>query len=80
MPNKPGLNRFVWDLRARDATDFEGLVLWFAMGTEASWLAEHGLARVLRLSAVVAAGIAAYFGSLFALGFRLADFRRRGAS
>ena len=30
VPNKPGLNRFVWDLRAADATDFEGLVLWFA--------------------------------------------------
>jgi hypothetical protein len=30
VPDKPGLNRFVWDLRAADATDFEGLVLWFA--------------------------------------------------
>ena len=30
VPNKPGLNRFIWDLRAADATDFEGLVLWFA--------------------------------------------------
>ncbi|MGH7517108.1 MAG: glycosyl hydrolase [Gemmatimonadales bacterium] len=30
VPNKEGLNRLVWDLRAADATDFEGLVLWFA--------------------------------------------------
>ncbi len=30
VANKAGLNRFVWDLRAADATDFEGLVLWFA--------------------------------------------------
>jgi len=30
VPNKAGLNRFVWDLRAADASDFEGLVLWFA--------------------------------------------------
>jgi len=30
VPNKAGLNRFVWDLRAADATDFDGLVLWFA--------------------------------------------------
>lgn len=30
VPDKEGLNRFVWDLRAADATDFEGLVLWFA--------------------------------------------------
>ena len=74
---QPGWRAFLAKLLA--ALAVLGLVLWFAMGTEASWLAEHGLARVLRLSAVVAAGIAAYFGSLFALGFRLADFRRRGA-
>ncbi len=30
VPDKAGLSRFVWDLRAADATDFEGLVLWFA--------------------------------------------------
>jgi hypothetical protein len=30
VPNQQGLNRFVWDLRAADATDFDGLVLWAA--------------------------------------------------
>lgn len=50
------------------------------MGSEAAWLEEQGLPRMLHLTAVVAAGIAAYFGSLFALGFRLRDFRRRGAT
>jgi hypothetical protein len=30
VANKEGLNRYVWDLRGADATDFEGLVLWFA--------------------------------------------------
>ncbi|KAF0811737.1 putative lipid II flippase MurJ [Andreprevotia sp. IGB-42] len=35
--------------------------------------------RLLRLAVVVAAGLAAYFGTLFALGFRLADFSRRAA-
>lgn len=54
-------------------------VLWFAMGSEAHWLEQRGLPRVLRLAAVVAAGILAYFATLFALGFRLGDFRRRGA-
>lgn len=57
-----------------------GLVLWFGAGSDAHWLEERGLARGLRLAAVVVAGILAYFGSLFALGFRLGDFRRRGAS
>ncbi|HEU5169710.1 MAG TPA: glycosyl hydrolase [Gemmatimonadales bacterium] len=32
VSNREGLNRFVWDLRSADATDFEGLVLWFASG------------------------------------------------
>ncbi|WP_035056197.1 murein biosynthesis integral membrane protein MurJ [Andreprevotia chitinilytica] len=35
--------------------------------------------RLLRLSVVVLAGLVAYFGSLFALGFRLSDFSRRAA-
>ena len=75
---QPGWRAFL--ARLVGAMTVLGLVLWVAMGTEASWLDQHGLARVLRLSAVVVGGIAAYFGSLFALGFRLGDFRRRGAS
>jgi putative peptidoglycan lipid II flippase len=38
-----------------------------------------GLARGLRLAAVIVAGAAAYFATLFALGFRPRDFRRRGS-
>jgi hypothetical protein len=30
VANQQGLNRFVWDLRASDATDFDGLVMWAA--------------------------------------------------
>ena len=75
---QPGWSAFLAKLLG--ALTVLGLVLWFAMGTEASWLDQHGLDRVLRLSAVVAGGIVAYFGSLFALGFRLQDFRRRGAT
>ncbi|MFT4172941.1 MAG: murein biosynthesis integral membrane protein MurJ [Rhodocyclaceae bacterium] len=52
-------------------------VLWCAMGTEASWLQGATLSRVARLSMVVVAGAGAYFVTLFALGFRLRDFRRR---
>lgn len=54
-----------------------GAVLWFVMGTEASWLQGATLTRVARLSMVVVAGAATYFVVLFALGFRLRDFRRR---
>ena len=57
-----------------------GAVLWFAAGSEALWLQIGGLERAGRLAAVVAAGAASYFATLFALGFRLRDFRRRAAS
>lgn len=56
-----------------------GAVLWFGSGPQQHWLEIHGLARGLRLAAVIAAGVVAYFATLFALGFRLRDFRRRGA-
>ncbi len=57
-----------------------GAVLWFATGTESSWLTEGGATRVLKLSAIVVAGAASYFATLFALGFRPRDFRRQAAS
>jgi len=31
---------------------------------------------LIQINPLVAAGMAVYFGTLFALGFRLADFRR----
>jgi len=57
-----------------------GLTLWFGMGTEQSWLARTGWARVIHLSWLIAAGIAVYFAALWAFGFRLRDFSRRGVS
>jgi putative peptidoglycan lipid II flippase len=54
-----------------------GAVLFFATGSEAAWLSMAGAERILRLSLIVVAGIGAYFATLFLLGFRLADFRRR---
>jgi putative peptidoglycan lipid II flippase len=54
-----------------------GTTLWFAMGSESAWLAMPFGERILRLSAIVAAGMASYFVTLFLLGFRLGDFRRR---
>ncbi len=56
-----------------------GVGLWLGMGSEQYWLAAHGWARILRLAALVAGGMAVYFGVLFALGFRLKDFSKRGA-
>lgn len=56
-----------------------GLVLWFGMGKEASWLAMASLERVLRLAGLVVGGGFAYFGTLALAGFRIADFKKRGA-
>ena len=56
-----------------------GGVLWFASASDAAWLAMSGGQRVLQLSAVVPGGIASYFATLWLLGFRIRDFRHRGA-
>ena len=56
-----------------------GALLWFGTGTEATWLNMDSLQRVLRLAALVAGGGVIYFGTLALLGFRLADFKKRGA-
>lgn len=56
------------------------LVLWFGSGSESWWLHVPTASRVLRLSLLILAGIAAYFATLFALGFRLKDFQRKGTA
>jgi len=55
------------------------LSLWFAMGPQTWWLQSHGVMRVAGLGALVVLGSGVYFASLWLLGFRLADFRRRTA-
>ncbi|MDO8958603.1 MAG: murein biosynthesis integral membrane protein MurJ, partial [Rhodocyclaceae bacterium] len=56
-----------------------GAALWFAMGDNGSWLVMTGTQKILRLGIVVAVGIVSYFATLTLLGFRLRDFRQRGA-
>ncbi|MFA5825628.1 MAG: murein biosynthesis integral membrane protein MurJ [Gallionellaceae bacterium] len=57
-----------------------GLTLWFGMGSEQHWLTTHGWTRIVHLAWLVLAGVAVYFAVLFALGFRLKDFSKRGAN
>ena len=54
-----------------------GVLLWFGMGSEQHWLEARGWPRIIHLSALVIGGMAAYFGVLFALGFRLRDYYKR---
>lgn len=56
------------------------LTLWFGMGSEQHWLTSHGWTRIIHLSWLVALGVVVYFAVLYALGFRLRDFSKRGAS
>ena len=51
----------------------------FAAGNDSLWLSASGIERVIRLCALVLGGIGVYFAVLFALGFRVRDFRRRSA-
>lgn len=56
-----------------------GTVLWFASGTDLSWLTDTAAVRGIRLAGVVTIGAASYFVTLWLLGFRLKDFSRRAA-
>jgi len=75
-PN-PGWFVFVLKLCAALAT-MGGFLLW-AMGDTAHWLEGAGMVKLLHLSGIVGGGIVVYLGTLALLGFRLADFKRRGA-
>ncbi|NJD26295.1 MAG: murein biosynthesis integral membrane protein MurJ [Betaproteobacteria bacterium] len=56
-----------------------GTALWFAAGSDADWLHYALGERLLRVALLTALGATAYFATLWALGFRLKDFRRRAA-
>ncbi|MDR1935258.1 MAG: murein biosynthesis integral membrane protein MurJ [Candidatus Accumulibacter sp.] len=56
-----------------------GAALWFAGGNSAQWLEWRLGARAGRLALVVCCGAGVYFATLWLVGFRLEDFRRRAA-
>ncbi|NMG02448.1 murein biosynthesis integral membrane protein MurJ [Azoarcus taiwanensis] len=74
---QPGWHGFSWKILV--ALTVLVATLWFGMGDESAWLEASALTRVLHLSALVLGGMVAYFATLFALGFRPRDFRKRGA-
>ncbi len=56
-----------------------GGALWFASGSDAAWLTYPLPERLLRLGMLVGVGGGAYFATLWVLGFRPGDFKRRAA-
>ena len=71
---EPGWGEFLMKLMV--ALYLMGGALWYAMGSESSWFEIPSGARVAKLAAVIAAGTAAYFGSLWLMGLRPRDFSR----
>lgn len=71
---QPGWKDF--GLRLLAATGAMALVLWGGLQLPIDWHA-RAYVRAASLTGLVLAGVAVYFGSLFALGFRLRDFARR---
>lgn len=67
----------VFMLKILAALTVLGGVLWFTSAGDTAWLAMSGSQRVLQLSTVVLAGILSYFATLWLLGFRPQDFRRK---
>jgi putative peptidoglycan lipid II flippase len=55
------------------------LVIQWLTGPDSAWLHAHAVYKVGRLGLVVGCAALAYFATLFALGFRVADFNRREA-
>jgi putative peptidoglycan lipid II flippase len=74
---RPGWGAFT--LKVAAAIAAMGAVLWFAMGPTPWWLAASGATRAAAVTGLVLLGGAAYFASLWLLGFRLGDFSRRAA-
>lgn len=56
-----------------------GAVLWMGMGSELEWLHASASWRVTHLTGLVIAGALTYFVTLWLLGFRLQDFKKRTA-
>ena len=74
---QPGWPAFV--LKLVLAMAVMGLALRFSMGQESQWLQHGTLERIIHLSWLVALGMTTYFATLWVLGFRLRDFKRKAA-
>ncbi|MGE5492985.1 MAG: murein biosynthesis integral membrane protein MurJ [Actinomycetota bacterium] len=74
---QPGWPVFL--LKLLGAMAVMGGALWFGIGAESDWLQFGTAERTLRLSALVVLGAVTYFATLWTLGFRLRDFKRRAA-
>jgi putative peptidoglycan lipid II flippase len=71
----PGWSMFL--LRIGAALLVLGAVLWWSAGDDRFWITAGLWPKLSRLSLVIVAGAAAYFATLWLVGFRFAHFNRR---
>jgi putative peptidoglycan lipid II flippase len=76
MP-QPGWRPFL--LKLLVAVGIMAAFLMFATGDDRHWLDQGGAMRAMKTALLIGGAGTVYFACLFALGFRLADFRRRAA-
>jgi putative peptidoglycan lipid II flippase len=74
---QPGWQSFFFRLAA--ALVVMGATLWFASGSPEQWLEWRIEERLWRLALLVCSGAGVYFATLWLVGFRLKDYRRRAA-
>jgi putative peptidoglycan lipid II flippase len=74
---RPGWGLFLAKLAL--ALGVMALVLAFFQGAQSRWLTGSSLQHAIALTPLLAAAAAAYFATLWLLGFRLKDFSRQGA-
>ncbi len=78
-PNRPqaGWGRFALQLLAANAA--MAALLLFLAGDLGSWTSASAVDRTMRLATLVGGAVALYFGTLWATGVRLRDFRQTHA-
>jgi putative peptidoglycan lipid II flippase len=74
---QPGWSKFALQLGA--GLLLMGTVLWFASGSQESWLTGSAWSRAARLSLVVVAGASSYFAALWVAGIRPGHFVKRAS-
>ena len=67
----------IYSLKLLAALTVMGLLIWIYAGDLDQWVKYDFLHRILHLAALVAGGALAYFTTLWLLGFRLHQFKRR---
>jgi putative peptidoglycan lipid II flippase len=75
---RPEANWGAFLLKVVVALYMMGGVLWFTMGSQASWFEIPTAARATKLLAIIAAGAGTYLAAIRIMGIRLRDFAHRG--